>query len=248
MAKKAKSTKRAKAHRGGLTPDQYLDDNQLRKLRRHVREKADYDRLREKDKSGPTRPKGYALRPVVNELLVELLAGSGLRASELCALNIEDLPQAHKKSCLWVRDGKGNVSRTVEIGANLKKLIGQFCRKYRKGAAPNEPMLVNEQAAKKIREAADKGKTIKVKSDDMRLAYRSVWTKIKRIGVKAGIGDLHPHMLRHTFLTRLYNVDKDLLNVQDQAGHASPTTTAIYAKTNNKARKRQVAALDAEDF
>ncbi len=33
-----------------------------------------------------------------------------------------------------------------------------------------------------------------------------------------------------------------------QAGHASPTTTAIYAKTNNKARKRQVEALDEQEF
>ncbi|MBW7992330.1 MAG: hypothetical protein FVQ84_20270 [Planctomycetes bacterium] len=36
--------------------------------------------------------------------------------------------------------------------------------------------------------------------------------------------------------------------VQDQAGHASPTTTAIYAKTNNTARKRQVGALDEEEL
>jgi len=38
--------------------------------------------------------------------------------------------------------------------------------------------------------------------------------------------------------TRLYNVEHDLRFVQDQAGHASPTTTAIYAKTNAKARRR----------
>jgi len=74
-------------------------------------------------------------------------------------------------------------------------------------------------------------------------------TKDKWITLEqAGIGKLHPHMLRHTYLTRLYNVEKDLRFVQDQAGHASPTTTAIYAKTNSKARKRQVEALDEEDF
>ena len=51
-------------------------------------------------------------------------------------------------------------------------------------------------------------------------------------------------MLRHTYLSQLYNVEQDLRFVQDQAGHASPTTTAIYAKTNNRARRRQVEALD----
>ncbi len=55
-------------------------------------------------------------------------------------------------------------------------------------------------------------------------------------------------MLRHIYLTRLYKVEKDLRFVQDQAGYASPTTTAIYAQTNNKARKRQVQALDEEEF
>jgi integrase len=50
------------------------------------------------------------------------------------------------------------------------------------------------------------------------------------------------------YLTRLYNIEKDLRFVQDQAGHASPTTTAIYAKTNSHARKRQVQALDEEEF
>ena len=55
-------------------------------------------------------------------------------------------------------------------------------------------------------------------------------------------------MLRHTYLVRLYNVEHDLRFVQDQAGHASPTTTAIYAKTDSAARKRQVQALDDEDF
>jgi len=58
------------------------------------------------------------------------------------------------------------------------------------------------------------------------------------------VGKLHPHMLRHTCLTRLHNIEHDLRFVQDQAGHANPTTTPIYAKTNSKARKRQLGALD----
>jgi integrase len=57
-----------------------------------------------------------------------------------------------------------------------------------------------------------------------RIIYRSIYAKIKRIGEQAGIGKLHPHMLRHTYLTRLYNIEKDLRFVQDQAGHASPPT------------------------
>jgi site-specific recombinase XerC len=79
-----------------------------------------------------------------------------------------------------------------------------------------------------------------------RMIYRSIYEKMKKLGKNSGIGKLHPHMLRHTYLSRLYNVEHDLRFVQDQAGHASPTTTAIYAKTNVTARRRQVEALDDE--
>ena len=78
------------------------------------------------------------------------------------------------------------------------------------------------------------------------MIYRSIYEKIKKLGRQSGIGKLHPHMLRHTYGTRLYNVEQDLRFVQDQLGHASPTTTAIYAKTNAKARRRQLEALEAE--
>ena len=211
MVKRKKAKKR-----GGLAPDKYLSEAQLKKLRRYIRDKADLARMR------------AGSRGVIDELIVELLVNTGLRASELCNLNIGDLPARHGKDCIWVRDGKGKVSRTVDISEKLKKRLERFVKLYRKGARAKSALLVSERGD--------------------RIIYRSIYAKIKRIGEQAGIGKLHPHMLRHTYLTRLYNIEKDLRFVQDQAGHASPTTTAIYAKTNNQARKRQVQALDEEDF
>jgi len=208
MVKKKKS-------RGGLAPDKYLTDAQLRKLRSYVKDKADLARMR------------GGSRGVINELIVELLVNTGLRASELCNLNIGDLPVKHGKDCIWVRDGKGKVSRVVDIPEKLTKRLDRFVKLYRKGAGVNAPLLVSERGD--------------------RIIYRSIYSKIKHIGEQAGIGKLHPHILRHTYLTRLYNVEKDLRFVQDQAGHASPTTTAIYAKTNSKARRRQVEMLDEEE-
>ena len=207
--------KRSKT-RGGLAPDKYLSEDQLKKLRQYVKDKADLARMR------------GGSRGVIDELIVELLVNTGLRASELCNLNIGDLPVKHGKDCVWIRDGKGNVSRTVDISDKLKKRLERFIKLYRKRAKADSALLVSERGD--------------------RIIYRSIYAKIKRIGDQAGIGKLHPHMLRHTYLTRLYNIEKDLRFVQDQAGHASPTTTAIYAKTNNKARRRQVQALDEEEF
>ena len=209
MAKKKRARKNEK---GGLAPNKYLSDVQLNKLRKYVKSKADLARMR------------GGSRSVVDELIVELLVNTGLRASELCNINIGDLPAKHGKDCIWIRDGKGKVSRTVDIPDKLKKRLERFVKLYRKGARAKSALLVSEQGG--------------------RIIYRSIYAKIRRIGQQAGIGKLHPHMLRHTYLTRLYNIEKDLRFVQDQAGHASPTTTAIYAKTNNTARKRQLEALD----
>jgi site-specific recombinase XerC len=204
--------KRKTTRRGGLPPDKYLSDTQLKRLRQYVKDMADLARERGSE------------RAILDELIVEILANTGLRASELCDLNISDLPVSHGKDSIWVRDGKGKVTRTVDIPESLVKRIERFVRLYRKGAKPKGPLLLSTKGT--------------------RMIYRSIFEKIRKLGRKSSIGKLHPHMLRHTYLTRLYNVEHDLRFVQDQAGHASPTTTAIYAKTNNTARKRQVEALD----
>lgn len=207
MAKKTKQ-------RGGLSPDKYLSDAELKRLRQHVKDKADLARQR------------GSVRAIIDELIVELLINTGLRASELCDLNIEDLPVSHGKDSIWTRNGKGKVTRTVDIPESLRKRLDRFVRLYRKGAKPKQPLLIS--------------------TNGKRMIYRSIYEKIKKLGKQSGIGKLHPHMLRHTYLTRLYNVEHDLRFVQDQAGHASPTTTAIYAKTDNKARKRQLEAIDTD--
>lgn len=204
--------KRKTTRRGGLPPDKFLTDTQLKRLRQYVKDMADLARQR------------GSVRAIIDELIVGLLANTGLRASEVCDLDIRDLPVAHGKPSIWIRDGKGKVTRTVDIPESLQKRLERFVRLYRKDAKPTEPLLVSTKGG--------------------RMIYRSIYEKMKKLGKQSGIGKLHPHMLRHTYGTRLYNVEQDLRFVQDQLGHASPTTTAIYAKTNSKARKRQVEALD----
>lgn len=199
-------------HRGGLLPDKYLSETQLRRLRQYVKDMADLARQR------------GSKRAIVDELVIELLVNTGLRASELCSLNIGDLPMSHGKKTIWIRDGKGNVERTVDVPESMNRRLDRFVKLYRKDAGPGDPLLVSSKGT--------------------RMIYRSIYEKIKKLGRQSGIGKLHPHMLRHTYGTRLYNVEQDLRFVQDQLGHASPTTTAIYAKTNAEARRRQLEALD----
>ena len=194
-----------------MAPDKYLSKDEERRLKKYVKDQADLARARN------------STRGVINEMVITVLLKSGLRAIELCNLRLKDLPTHHGKDVIHIRDGKGDVSRTVYIPNTLSKRIGQFIKRYRKNAKPTSPLVANEQGGP--------------------LSYRSLYSKIKILGRLAGVPHLHPHMLRHTYLTRLYAVDKDLRFVQDQAGHADPRTTAIYAKTEESERIRQVELL-----
>ena len=212
MDKTRKKAQRAKSQsRGGLSPDKYLSKLQQRKLLSYVRAQADLGRAR------------GSKRALVDELLSQLLIKAGLRADEVCSLCLRDLPVCHGKNSIWIHNGKGNVSRTVEIPQTLTKAIKRFCRMCRKGAGPEDPLFVSS-----------KGKP---------LCYMTLYQKIRRIGERSGVGKLHPHMLRHTYATRLYAVEKDLLFVSDQLGHANLSTTHIYAKTDSESRRNQVERI-----
>jgi site-specific recombinase XerD len=181
----------------GMDRMRCLSETELEKLLAYVQEKADIARRR-----GTTRA-------VIDQVLVLLLVNAGLRISELCNLTIADLVTEQGASVLRVRDTSGNVSRAVEITAELAACLRKFVELRRSNTKPNDLLLVNERGT--------------------RLAYISIFSKIKRIGRQAGLGNLHPRVLGSTYVARLYESTQDLLFVQQQAGHASPRTTAMYA-------------------
>ena len=220
-----------------MPPDKYLNSEQIIQLYKSLKKEAEM------------ALKYRSTRSVVNKMLVELMLETGLRATELCCLQLRDLPSHHGKEVILVRDGKGHVLRTIKVKAALRDKLGGFIKKYRSGARPGSQLFVSERGYRLIHTRKKvKKKIVIVRERTARLTYQSLYERIKGIGKRAGIPQIFPHMLRHTYLTRLYNIEKDLRFVQDQAGHASPTTTAIYAKTNNTVRKRQVEALDEEEF
>ena len=196
-----------------LKPTDYLNDEQQRTLLRYVKEQADLARAR------------GSFRAIQNELIIRLVLGSGLRASELCGLNLEDLPVIHNQNEIYIKDGKGGKSRSVMIPQSIADLIAKYCKIAHKDLDPDKPLLLNEKAA--------------------RMSYPSLYAKIKGIGARAGI-KLHPHMLRHSYACNLYEIERDLYLVSDQLGHSSTDTTHIYAKTKDPHKRRQIEALSDE--
>jgi site-specific recombinase XerD len=209
--KKLSQTQNGKAHRGGLAPDKYLSDTQRKRLMQHVRQTAERAALL-----------GHH-RPIIDELIIKLLDGTGIRANELCCLTIADLPCSHGKDAVYIRNGKGSVSRVVDISEKTAEYLSRFVKIHRKNATPADPLIINERGN--------------------RFSYRSLYSKISSIGQKCGI-NLYPHMLRHTYATRLYGVERDLFLVQNQLGHANVQTTQVYAKTSPESARRQINSLD----
>ncbi|GAF97070.1 unnamed protein product, partial [marine sediment metagenome] len=82
-------------------------------------------------------------RVVINQMIIDLLLNSGLRAEELCQLQIRDLPHYHGKLVIDVREGKGSVQRSVVISSALAKRIKLFIKHYRKAAKSKSPLFVN---------------------------------------------------------------------------------------------------------
>lgn len=213
MAKSKAKRKYTKSY-GALAPDKYLSREQIKKLRNHLVSAA--------EKAGT---KYGNFRQATNLMLVELLLNTGLRSRECCWLRMGDLPICHNKPVVLVRQtmGKGKIARTIEISTLLRERLDRYIKHYRKNAKPKSFLFVNEKG--------------------QRLQYWSLYSKIRRVGTRSGIGRLHPHMLRHSYATWYYNSHLDLFLTQDQLGHADPNTTMIYAKTSSEERRQKTEAF-----
>lgn len=145
-----------------------------------------------------------------DKAILELLFSTGLRVSELCALNSDiDLT----RDDLSVR-GKGDKVRVVFISDAAKAAVKNYL-KVRKDM--EEALFVNIP-----RGAANK-------RSPSRLTPRSIELLIKTYAAKAGITKkVTPHVLRHSFATDLLSNGADLRSVQALLGHASINTTQIY--------------------
>lgn len=201
-------TKKTK-HRGGLSPEKYLSPGEVAQILGYLEEKHK-QRMNQASKT--------------DLMITKTFLGSGLRAQELCDLTMQDLPTHHNKPVIYVRDGKGSVSRTVIISPRLKDELEQYVNDFLAGDPPETPVFRN----------CDGGK----------LSYGSLRQKYRRLGEALKLPSrLHCHRFRHTFAIQLYAVENDLVFVARQLGHANIQTTLIYACTNPESAHRQMARM-----
>ncbi len=140
--------------------------------------------------------------------MFELFYSSGLRLSELAALDLSDVDLPDNS--LIVRTGKGGKSRILPIGSKAVTAINNWLQQRLTYAAVSESALF-------------------VSKRGTRLGQRSIELRLEQWCKKKGIAEhIHPHMLRHSFASHLLESSQDLRAVQELLGHSNISTTQIY--------------------
>ena len=147
--------------------------------------------------------------------LLELLYSTGIRVSELCGLNVDDLDR--QRSVVRVL-GKGSKERTVPVGVPAVRAVEAWLARAR-------PQLITGDSGPAMF-LGERGKRI-----DPRVVRRIVHRSLR---LTEGAPDLGPHGLRHAMATHLLEGGADLRSVQEMLGHASLATTQIYTHVTNE--------------
>nr|MDQ3956790.1 tyrosine-type recombinase/integrase [Actinomycetota bacterium] len=148
---------------------------------------------------------------------LELLYGSGLRVSEVCGLDVDDVDLRARRVRVT---GKGRKQRQVPIGeparAAVHDYLAQGRRELTREGSPHA-LLLNSRGG--------------------RLGPRGVRSMLARYLAAEGAAPVGPHALRHSFATHLLDGGADLRAVQELLGHESLATTQIYTHVSTERLK-----------
>lgn len=168
-------------------------------------------------KSGSRHGDPLALR---DRLIVELLYATGIRVSELCGLDVDDVDI---DSRLLRVLGKGDKQRTAPFGAPAVEALTAWL-------ADGRPALAT----------AESGPALLLGARGRRLDVRQARTVVHQtVAAVDGAPDIGPHGLRHSAATHLLEGGADLRIVQELLGHSSLATTQLYTHVT-VARLRKV--------
>ena len=148
-------------------------------------------------------------------LVVTMMLDTGLRVSEVCELNLEDID--FDDGSARVLGGKGDKDRLVLFTTRTVERLRSWLP-IRTRLAPGE-----EQACF-------------VNRHGRRLQPRGVQRMMDSLGQEAGLpkGKLTPHVLRHNFATGLLERGADLVTIQRLMGHATIATTRVYLEISDQ--------------
>jgi integrase/recombinase XerD len=140
--------------------------------------------------------------------MLELLYASGMRVSELVALNLDDIIGDSYVRCF----GKGHKERIIPIHQRAFLAVEEYIKEARTKLTQN-----NQERALFLNRRGE------------RLTRQGFWQILKAYAKQAELGaDITPHTLRHSFATHMLSGGADLRSVQELLGHANISTTQVY--------------------
>jgi len=152
-------------------------------------------------------PDAGDLLAVRDRAIMELFYSSGLRLSELVALDLEHLDLAARQVRVI---GKGNKERLLPIG----RMALEWLQKW---LALRPALLAGEERA------------LFLSKQKRRLTARAIQVRLEQWGLRQELSPhVHPHKLRHSFATHMLESSGDLRAVQELLGHANLSTTQVY--------------------
>ena len=155
-----------------------------------------------------------------NKTMLEVLYASGLRATELVNL---DLNNIDLKNMIINVYGKGSKERIVPLSKIAAKYLNLYIENYRnelfvKKQKPTDALFLNNHGS--------------------RISRIGLYKMIQEVAQKQGIDkEITPHTLRHSFATHLIECGADIRSVQELLGHENVTTTEVYTHLANNTIK-----------
>lgn len=190
----------------------YYTKLQIQLLRRTVRDQA----VVSATKGNKTQIKEW--------MVIDLITSTGLRVSEAANLRCGDIKSGYGQSAVYVRDGKGGKSRTIQAPESMKRHLNSYLtwkRTQDEATGVDDYVFVGQRGpwtAQAIQQIIKKY----LKALNLYESGKSV------------------HALRHSYAVELYRKDKDLRAVQKQLGHSSVQTTTIYADVLDEDIEKQI--------
>jgi integrase/recombinase XerD len=157
--------------------------------------------------------------------ILEAMYAAGLRASEVGAIRMDEF---HPEMAMLTVTGKGAKQRAVPIGEYALEWTEKYIEEVR-------PLLKRDQ------DARDQQRLF-LSFSGRPLERVAIWQLVRKYAAVAGLKDVHPHMLRHSFATHLLIGGADLRVVQELLGHADVTTTQVYTHVD-RSHLRQVVKM-----